>query len=176
MDSYQAYGPFLRVDFEFQCAYCRRHEFFFGGGEAAEIDHFRPRRLFPELENVYRNLYWSCRKCNAVKGGTWPTDAQMARGLRFLDPCAEDTDDHWRAHGDGTLAPLTPTGRYTIRHLRLDRPTLTEFRRFLCRLQARVRDIEAALTRADLAPVIRIGLQAELDAAATLLHPPVFSL
>ena len=58
--SYTAYRPFLRRDFAFRCAYCLRHEFFFGGGEAGEIDHFRPRHLFPDLLNNYDNLYWSC--------------------------------------------------------------------------------------------------------------------
>lgn len=151
LNNYKDYRPFLCRDFEFRCAYCLRYEFFFGGGEAAEIDHFRPRHLFPALLNDYQNLYWSCRKCNAIKGGKWPGAAQVVRGLRFLDPRADDADDHWQTHADGTLTPLTPTGQYTVRHI-------------------------MALMRADLAPVVRAGLQAELDAAATLLAPPTFSL
>ena len=74
------------------------------------------------------------------------------------------------------MTALTTVGRYTVRQIRLDRPTLTQFRRFLFALQARVRDIEAALRETNLSPVLRAGLQAELDAAATLLHPPIFSL
>ena len=173
---YEAYRPYLRQDFEFRCAYCLRHEFFFGGGEAGEIDHFRPRYLFPDLVNEYENLYWSCRKCNAVKGGKWPSETQMEQGLRFLNPCLEDHEDHWQTHADGTLTAQTPIGRYTIRQIRLDRPTLTQFRRFLFGLQTRVQEIEAALKQTDLPPILRTGLQAELDAAATLLHPPTFSL
>jgi hypothetical protein len=173
---YEAYRPFLRRDFEFRCAYCLRHEFFFGGGEAGEIDHFRPRHLFPEMKTVYPNLYWSCRKCNTFKGGKWPSEAQTARGLRFLDPCTEDSDDHWQTRADGSLTPLTPVGQYTVRQIRLDRPTLTEFRRFLFGLQARARDIEAVLDKTNLSPVLRTGLQAELSAATTLLYPPTFSL
>ena len=176
LDDYTLYRPFLRRDFEFRCAYCLRHEFFFGGGEAGEIDHFRPRHLFPALVNPYPNRSWCCRKCNAVKGGTWPAEAQAERGLRFLDPCADDQNDHWQAHADGTLTASTLPGRYTIRHLRLDRPTLVEFRRFLLALQARAKAIEAALAEADLPPVLRAALQAELASAAALLYPPVFSL
>lgn len=41
LDEYGAYRPYLRQDFEYRCAYCLRHEFFFGGGEAGEIDHHR---------------------------------------------------------------------------------------------------------------------------------------
>ena len=174
--NYEAYRPSLRRDFDFRCAYCLRHEFFFGGGEAGEIDHFRPRHLFPELLAAYGNLYWSCRKCNAVKGGVWPSAAQIERGLRFLDPCADDSSHHWQTHADGTLTALTLPGRYTIRHIRLDRPTLTQFRAFLLGLQARVSAIETALGEADLPLVLRAEMQAELTAAATLLSPPVFSL
>lgn len=174
-NSYEAYRPFLRRDFDFRCAYCLRHEFFFGGGEAGEVDHFRPRHLFPALLNDYDNLYWSCRKCNAVKGRTWPSADQTERGLRFLDPCGDDQTHHWQAHTDGTLTALTLPGQYTIRHIRLDRPTLVPFRAFLFGLQARVGAIEAALKKADLPPVLRAGLQAELTAAAILLSPPVFS-
>ena len=50
-----------------------------------------------------------------------------------------------------------------------------QFRAFLFGLQARVGTIEAALTEANLPPVLRAGLQAEMAAAATLLYPPVFS-
>ena len=173
---YEAYRRWLRQDFEFRCAYCLRHEFFFGGGEAGEIDHFCPRYLFPDRVNEYGNLYWSCRKCNAVKGGKWPSEAQMGRGLRFLDPCVEDHEDHWQTQADGGLTALTPVGRYTIRQIRLDRPTLIQFRQFLFGLQARVREIEAARRETSLSPVLRAGLTAELDAAATLLHPPTFLL
>lgn len=175
LSAYEAYRPFLRRDFDFRCAYCLRHEFFFGGGEAGEIDHFRPRHLFPNLLNNYDNLYWSCRKCNAVKGRTWQSADQTERGLRFLDPCADDQADHWQSRADGTLVALTPAGRYTIRHIRLDRPTLVQFRAFLFGLQARVEAIEAALSAANLEPALRAGLQAELTAAAILLSPPVFS-
>lgn len=175
-ETYAAYRPFLRRDFDFRCAYCLRHEFFFGGGEAGEIDHFCPRHLFPDLLNNYDNLYWSCRKCNSVKGGTWPSANQTERGLRFFDPCMDDQTHHWQAHADGTLTALSLPGRYTIRHIRLDRPTLVQFRAFLCGLQARVSVVEAALQEADLEPVLRAGLQAELTAAAILLSPPVFSV
>lgn len=175
-DRYEAYRPFLRRDFDFRCAYCQRHEFFFGGGEAGEIDHFRPRHLFPDLLTTYSNLYRSCRKCNGVKGGTWPSADQTKHGLRFLDPCADDQTDHWQVHADGTLTAFTLPGRYTIRHIRLDRPTLRQFRALIFRLQVRVSTIEAALKEVDLPPALRAGLEAEIKTAVLLLSPPIFSL
>lgn len=175
-DSYKAYRPILRRDFDYQCAYCRRHEFFFGGGEAGEIDHFRPRHLFPLLINSYSNLYWSCRKCNAFKSGTWPSASQLGRELRFLDPCADNQADHWRMNADGTLTALTLTGRYTVEHICLNRPTLVEFRSLIFGLQLRVKAIKAALGNAHLSPILRASLQAEMKAAEMLLYPPVFSI
>jgi hypothetical protein len=83
---------------------------------------------FSHLRTVYDNLYWSCPTCNLNKGNRWPTDAQYAAGERFLDPCLEDHDAHWETHPDGTISATTPTGRYTIRNIRLDRPRLNNRR------------------------------------------------
>lgn len=173
---YLDYRPFLRRDFEYRCAYCLRHEFFSGGGEAGEVDHHRPLRLFPELKSEYGNLYWSCRRCNATKSGKWPSAPQEALGFRFVDPCADDHDNHWQTHPDGTLTPLTVPGRYTIRHIQLDRPVLTEFRRFLSRLQEQVREIEMELQNANLSLDTRERLLHDLKAVTGLIAPPVFSL
>lgn len=176
LKSYLDYRPILRHDFEYRCAYCLRHEFFFGGSEAGEVDHHRPVRLFPERKNEYGNLYWSCRRCNALKSGKWPSASQLAQGFRFVDPCADDHDDHWQTHQDGTLTPLTAPGRYTIRHIQLDRPVLTEFRRFLSRIQEQVSGIEAELQNANLSLDIRMGLLNNLKTVTGLIVPPVFSL
>lgn len=61
-----------------------------GGEEVFEVEHFKPRGKFPHLDCVYGNLYYVCRKCNAHKSETWPSEEQLARGLRFVDPCEED--------------------------------------------------------------------------------------
>ncbi len=34
------------------------------GAEAFEVEHFRPRRKFPDLISAYDNLDYVCRKCN----------------------------------------------------------------------------------------------------------------
>jgi len=175
VNGYEAYRPFLRRDFEYRCAYCLRHEFFFGGGEAGEIDHYRPRHLFPDLIAEYSNLYWSCRKCNAIKSSKWPSEEQAGRGLRFLDPCAEDHDDHWVVQADGTLEPLTSVGEYTVIQIRLNRAALTHLRRFLHQTQERIRAIKAALMEASLSPEVHLGLLAEMSAMDVLVHPPVFT-
>lgn len=127
---YRKYKPFLRRDFQARCAYCERTEGYLGGGEAFEVEHFRPRSRFPGLATVYRNLYYACRKCNAHKSETWPSDDQVADGLRFADPCAEDLYlTHARERPTGAVEPLTRCGIYTVRHIRLDRDEIRRWRR-----------------------------------------------
>jgi len=68
------YKPFLRSDFRTRCAYCERPEEYLGGEEAFEVEHFRPKSKFPQLDCVYSNLYYACRGCNAHKSETWPSE------------------------------------------------------------------------------------------------------
>ena len=110
---YNAYRPFLRLDFRFRCAYCLRHEFFLGGEAGCCIDHHRPLRgpyARPDLATDYTNLYWCCRECNENKADTWPSPEEAARGWRLLDPCQpeDDHDLHLRVLTDGSLEALTP--------------------------------------------------------------------
>lgn len=128
--NYQNYKPFLRADFLAQCAYCERNEHYLGGEEAFEVEHFKPKAKFPKLSCSYPNLYYVCRKCNSYKSDTWPSQEEIALGLRFADPCAEDFYiDHAREREDNQLEPLTPCGRYSSTHIRLHRKELLDWRR-----------------------------------------------
>jgi uncharacterized protein (TIGR02646 family) len=101
IDDRKEYLPFLRRDFRYRCAYCERTEAFLGGEEFFEIDHFRPVSKFREEATHYRNLYYSCGKCNRHKGDTWPSGDLIAMGFRFADPCQEDMYiDHLREKPD----------------------------------------------------------------------------
>jgi len=128
--NHRAYTPFLRRDFLFQCAYWERTETSLGGEEGFEVDHFRPSGKFPQLVCVYENLYYTCRACNGHKSGTWPTDDQISRGVRFADPCSDDLYvHHLREREDGAVEGLTDCGRYSSAHIRLDRRDLRTWRR-----------------------------------------------
>ena len=72
LNDYRAYrDPYLRPDFQYRCAYCLTHEFYFLQGDGGEIDHYRPLHAknhdFSHLKNVYGNLYWTCGQCNLEK-------------------------------------------------------------------------------------------------------------
>ena len=135
--SYQKYRPFLRRDFLARCAYCERTGQYLGGEEAFEVEHFRPKAKSPDLICAHGNLYYVCRKCNGHKSETWPSENQLALGMRFADPCAEDPyAHHLRERENGALDPLTSYGVYSSRHIRLDRDELQRWRRL--RAEARV--------------------------------------
>ena len=66
----------LAEDFERICGYCeqscveptRAEE-----DNEESVDHFRPRRHFPDEWLNWANLIYSCRRCNQSKGSKWPT-------------------------------------------------------------------------------------------------------
>ena len=101
-----------------------------GGQEAFEVEHFKPKSKFPQFDCVYTNLYYTCRGCNGHKWETWPSEDQLARGMRFADPCEEDPYvDHLIETEDGGVKGTTPCGFYTTAHIRLHRDDLRRWRR-----------------------------------------------
>ena len=89
-----------------------------------ELDHFRPRRLFPQLSSEYSNIYYSCNPCNGFKWSRWPSPELESRGFGFVDPCQEDASSHYLLAEDGALIPLTNEARYTIETCLLNREHL----------------------------------------------------
>jgi len=127
---YQDYKPYLRRDFHIRCAYCLIHEAHYGGLRNYHVDHFRPKKLFPQLTLSYPNLYYACGLCNTFKSDVWPSPEQQHAGFAFADPCIEDPYEiHFQVNDhDGSLRPITNAGQYTIAHLRLDRNQLRRTR------------------------------------------------
>lgn len=124
------YKDCLRLDFEFRCAYCLIHEADYQGHESFQVDHFRPKSKFRDLERTYSNLYYACILCNKTnrKGANWPSEEEADRGERFVDPCSEDWEEHVEFREDGSARPLTPAGRYSERVLGLNRSQLRAHR------------------------------------------------
>src|SRR4051794_22205746 len=128
---YLALRPYVRADFEQRCAYCLLQEIWAGGEENFELDHFRPRWLFPDLIADFFNLYYACHVCNQIKGMHWPPSALEERGIGFVDLCQDEFEVHFVVRPDGSWTPLTASAAYTIDSLRLNRPHLVELRRLL---------------------------------------------
>jgi hypothetical protein len=111
----------IRRAYRFQCGYCSVHENEVGG--ALEIDHFQP--LFSGGTDEESNLVYACSACNKAKGDFWPLPNTETR---LLHPQRDALDEHMRLSPDDHLQPLTPTGAFHIRRLRLNRPQLVALR------------------------------------------------
>jgi len=176
---YTRYRSLLRRDFEYRCAYCLTHERYLGGEAGCTIDHFRPQQgpsVRPDLESDYVNLYWTCRECNDNKGDTWPGSEETERGRRFLDPCVPEDDHelHWHTNPDGSVEAITPTGEYTIEHLKLWRDQLVYHRARLYRWQQERNVLVELLARKRMSPETRTHLETRLIELNEYLEPPVF--
>ncbi len=138
---YGHFRQFVREDFSECCAYCLLHEIVAAGAENFELDHFRPKSLFPALINDFFNLYYACHPCNHKKRHNWPKPELESAGYRFIDLCRELFSTHFQEAEDGRWLPLTKAAEYTLAMLRLNRTHLVELRLWL-RTIARDRSCE----------------------------------
>ncbi len=125
---YQRYRNHLRQDFDHRCAYCDLHEAEWGGYRHFQIEHFRPRELFPWLQSEYTNLLYSCDICNSYKGCDWPNDNPTPNKRGYLDPCQYNYDEYFAIQGDGTIQGKAEATRYMIEALHLNRLQLKQLR------------------------------------------------
>lgn len=154
---YAYYREYIRSDCQRRCVYCDLHENELGGGEAMQIDHFRPEALFGALVNEPLNLHYGCARCNLLKSKHWPAGQGVHchdGGVGFIDPFSEDRAYYFKVGDDGTLTALHPPATYLIglmhlrrehlRKLRLRRLLLAKFREMIARVKAQaLADVEA---------------------------------
>ena len=82
----------LSQEFGPNCVYCQKScsspSNTADSADEETIDHFRPRRLFPDLWLDWLNLVYACRRCNQVKADNWPGyDGELVdRVLAAEDP------------------------------------------------------------------------------------------
>ncbi|MBZ5530074.1 MAG: hypothetical protein LAO20_01465 [Acidobacteriia bacterium] len=128
---YSSFRPYVRADFQHRCAYCLFWELLAAGEENFELDHFRPKSLFPDDAQNFYNIYYACHPCNHLKRDLWPSKDMERRGLRLVDLCKDEFEAHFQLCSDGHLQGLTDAGRYTIDALRLNRKHLVRLREML---------------------------------------------
>jgi len=74
----------LKKDFSKKCYICEevtRHY---------EVEHFYPQSKFPHLKNSYENLFYSCEKCNSLKGSIINTSSDN----EILNCCDIDVENY----------------------------------------------------------------------------------
>lgn len=137
----QAQRDAVRRAHRFQCGYCGVHEN--EAGSELEIDHYQP--LANSGPDDEANLVYACPTCNKTKGDFW---AQADASQRILHPRRDHLTEHLWELMDARLEPLTLTGEFHIRRLRLNRPqliTLRQARRRASQDTTRIAELESSL-------------------------------
>lgn len=112
----------VRQRASFACEFCGINETDTGG--QLTLDHFQPRGKGGD--DSLDNLLYCCARCNQYKVDYWPTTSSAPY---LWNPRREPASHHFLELEDGTLHPLTVTGVFTLRRLRLNRPPLVAHRR-----------------------------------------------
>ena len=114
LSSYRRYKKYLRKDFNGRCGYSDCRDFWFGGPNNFEIDHFKPKSIFPSLKECYDNLVYSCAFANRAKSNDW--DEKM-----YLDPVRIDYNKHFYRDESGNICPdeNSPAAQYMYKKMKL---------------------------------------------------------
>lgn len=88
------YKPILKQEFAGQCVYCRLPDAI--NPESFGVDHYRPKRKFPELASLYSNLFYCCNSCNSRKHDFWPLEEEIGRARFIPNPCDDVMFSHMR--------------------------------------------------------------------------------
>lgn len=88
------------------------------GSEASDVEHYRPKAVFPTLAMTWENYLWACTPCNRGKLNRFPPDTEA--GGRFVNPLDEDV---WKFFFIDEFGLLTP--RYDKKAKSLDARAVT---------------------------------------------------
>ena len=111
----------VRQRANYACEFCGVTETDVGG--ELTVDHFQPRAKGGD--DGLENLLYCCVRCNQYKLDYWPT---RPGDPSLWNPRCEPASQHFLELDDGKLYPLTVTGAFTLKRLRLNRPPLVAYR------------------------------------------------
>jgi uncharacterized protein (TIGR02646 family) len=130
--TYKNWKNELREEGRYQCVYCAIGEPLFGGERNFHVEHYRPKKRFSELTNVFSNLFYCCAICNSFKGSDWPNEpAPDFSNCSYPNPSAVDYTDLLSVDGTGIVSSDAAAGKYVIERLNLNRAQLRMLRRFV---------------------------------------------
>jgi uncharacterized protein (TIGR02646 family) len=112
--------PELEEDFFCICGYCGKH--FKATLCDSQIEHFIPKKKYPEYENKYSNLILACKVCNNKKRSDWPSNDPLKNitddGKKgYVDPATDEFDNHLERLSDGNIIGKTEIGKYMSKRL-----------------------------------------------------------
>lgn len=118
------------------------------GSEASDVEHYRPKAVFPLLAMDWENYLWACTICNRAKGDRFPPDTEP--GGRLVNPMDENVWQFFFIDEFGLLTAryavskgdLDERASTTLRVLNLNREAVQESR------QVRIRDLRGQVSEA----------------------------
>jgi len=118
------------------CAYCEGE---INASRAGQVEHYKPKSLFPSLAYEWDNYFLSCAGCNGAKSDKWPSQGA------YLRPDVGDPTAELEFAEDGTVKPVRPgDAEATITDLELNRAWLVRRRRV--HIEAAVETLNALLS------------------------------
>lgn len=143
-----------------RCMFC-------SGNEASDVEHFRPKAVFPTLTLDWNNLLWACAICNRSKRNRFPPDTEP--GAPLLNPVEENAWSFFFIDGFGNLTPrwrvdlndFDPRAVTTRDLLNLHRQTLQESRQ--SRLLELKHAVDSAIRQVERGELSRSELQSRLQ-------------
>lgn len=142
--NYRKFKPHLQREFGRTCVYCRLPDTVSPSSEFG-VEHYRPKKLFPQLECEYTNLLYCCPSCNRRKGAYWPTPTRLL--LDFVpNPCDHVMWEHMK-FVSAKVEARTPAGEFTVRLLDLNDDRTVAWRGTVIRLAERQRQRIAEVER-----------------------------
>jgi hypothetical protein len=121
---YADWKPILAAEAQNQCVYCCISDAHFGGIRNFHVEHYRPKKKFPELELVIANLFYACSICNVFKGDDWPNEPGNAvfDYPHYPDPSVIDYAEMFTVNPiSAQVEGANVTARYLIEKLHLNR-------------------------------------------------------
>jgi hypothetical protein len=120
-----------------RCIYCAISEARFGGVRNFHIEHYRPKKKFPQFENDVKNLYLACAICNVLKCDDWPAEPLPDHSVSaYPDPAIANYNDLFSvSEVTHSVDSATVAGKYLIERLLLNRGQLTLERRLAAILE-----------------------------------------
>lgn len=100
------------------CCYC---ESTIGVSDFENIEHLKPKSIFPELCFEWDNLHFSCGVCNTFKFDKWDSENKI------IDPCIDEPNEHIK-YQKWQIENKTLRGKTTIEHTNLNRKKLLDAR------------------------------------------------
>ncbi len=114
------------------CAYCQSSV---AANQPGDVEHFKPKALFPTRAYRWGNYFYSCSACNNAKLSQWPDRGSFVRP----DSKTRDPYERFVFHEDGRVeaAPGDRNAAHTVVALKLNRDELVKDRERAIREQVK---------------------------------------